>query len=61
MQLTEECATLTLECGCSSSQGLHIMANQWSIIAEDDLVQDFLWIDSCAKVADKVSPPVCMA
>ena len=37
------------------------MANQWSIIAEDDLVQDFLWIDGCAKVADKVSLPVCMA
>ena len=22
--------------------------------AEDDVVQDFLWVDSCAKVADKV-------
>ena len=21
---------------------------------EDDVVQDFLWVDSCAKVADKV-------
>ena len=22
---------------------------------EDDVIQDFLWVDSCAKVADKVS------
>ena len=25
-----------------------------SIIIEDDVIQDFLWVDSCAKVADKV-------
>ena len=24
-------------------------------LPEDDVVQDFLWVDSCAKVADKVS------
>ena len=28
------------------------------VCSEDDVVQDFLWVDSCAKVADKVS--VCM-
>ena len=22
---------------------------------EDDIIQDFLWVDSCAKLADKVS------
>ena len=26
-----------------------------SLNTEDDVVQDFLWVDSCAKVADKVS------
>ena len=23
--------------------------------SEDDIIQDFLWVDSCAKLADKVS------
>ena len=35
---------------------LLVLYSYSSVIAEDDLVQDFLWIDSCAKIADKVGP-----
>ena len=35
---------------------LLVLFSYSSVIAEDDLVQDFLWIDSCAKIADKVGP-----
>ena len=45
----------TVVCGCSQVF-LLVLYNYSSVIAEDDLVQDFLWIDNCAKIADKVGP-----
>ena len=36
---------------------LHVHATVCPLVIEDDVVQDFLWVDSCAKVADKVNPP----
>ena len=51
--------TILTVCACETN--LRKFDGYHSITAEDDLVQDFLWIDSCAKIADKVSPCVCMA
>jgi len=28
---------------------------QLSFVTDDDLIQDFLWMDCCCKIADKVS------
>ena len=45
---TVECAAARKSFACA----LYLLVR----FAEDDLVQDFLWIDSCAKIADKVGP-----
>lgn len=28
---------------------------QLSLVADDDLIQDFLWMDCCCEIADKAS------
>lgn len=32
---------------------------QLSFVADDDLIQDFLWMDCCCKIADKVTVFPC--
>ena len=39
------CAFLMLPC---------VLGDSYYVCAEDDVIQDFLWVDSCAKLADKV-------
>jgi len=43
--------------GYSSSNSVVVFTIGYTlcVVADDDAIQDFLWIDSCAKIADRVS------